>query len=112
MDEIMHNHYILLGIGEWKAKRGAGLAPTWHSAGMSSSAPSIYIGGGHSSVLHDKVMLKGFIIRISSDRVPRRCSTATVCRRYHLLHSGLRVGGPHPMHHDGNLLLFLRSPPE
>ena len=41
---------------------------------------------------------------------PRRCSTAAVRRRYHLLHSRLRVGGPHPMHHDGNFLQFLRSP--
>ena len=86
--------------------------PTWHPAEMSSSAPSIYIGGGHSGVLHNKAMLKGLIIRISGDRVPRRCATAAVRRRYHLLHSRLRVGGPHPMHHDGNFLQFLRSPSE
>ena len=78
MDEIMHNHYILLGTGEWKAARGVSPAPTWLPTGMSSSAPSVYIGSGHSGVLHDKALLKGLIIRISGDRVPRRCSPATV----------------------------------
>ena len=112
VDEIMHNQYIPLGTGEWKAARGAGPDPTWHSAWMSSSAPFVYIGSGHSGVLHDKALLKGLIIRISGDRVPRRCPTATVYRRYHLLHSRLRVGGLHPMHHDRNFLQFLLSPCE
>ena len=71
-----------------------------------------HVGSGHSSVLHNKALLKGLIIRISSGRIPRRCSPATICRRYHLLQSGLRVNGSHPKHHDGNFLQFLRSPSE
>ena len=110
VDETMHNHCILLGAGEWKAARGMGLAPMWRSIGMSPSAPPVYIGSGHSGVLHDKALLKGLPLGIPGDKIHRSCPIATVRRRYHLLHPRLIVGGSLLIHHDENLLQFLRSP--
>ena len=112
VDETMQNHSILLGASEWKAARGVDPAPTWRPAGMSPSAPSVYISSGHSSVLHDKALLKGINITIPGVKTPRRYPLAIVCRQYHLLHPGLRAGGSLPPHHDGNILQFLRSLPE
>ena len=110
VDETIHNHCILLGAGEWKAARGVDPAPTWRPTGMSPGAPPVYIGSGHSSVLHDKALLKGLTTRIPGDRTPRRCPLAIVRRQYHLLYPGLKAGGSLPTHHDGNILQFLWSP--
>ena len=112
MDEVMHYHNILFSACEWKAARGMDLATARRPAGMPSSGPFFYLGGGYVSFLHNNTMLTGFPHGLPGGRLPWRNPPATLRRRHHLLHSGFGVGGPVPSHHDGDILRLFRAPAE
>ena len=53
VDEVMHYHYILFSASEWKAAGGMASATTGCLAGIPSSTPFVYLGGGYVSFLHN-----------------------------------------------------------
>ena len=70
MDEAMYYHYILLSASEWKTAGGMDSATSGRPTGMSPSVPFVHLGGGYVSVLHNKTMLTGFLLRVPGGRLP------------------------------------------
>ena len=80
MDEVMHYHYILMSVSEWKAAGGMDSAAAEGLARMPSSTPFVYLGGRYVSFLRNKTMLTGFPLGLLGGRLPERIPPATIHR--------------------------------
>ena len=101
LDIALCDHLIMLGPGKWPATRRIVPTITRDPTRLSACPLAVHFGCGDASVLHDTIVFEGLLIGLLDDEFSRGHSFIAVCRRYHILHSGLRDCRSYPITDDG-----------
>ena len=112
MDEALRDCIVLLRPDKWLDARGLVLAVAWNSTRMPARALAIYHGSRCLGILYYEAVLAGPPIGFLDGRTSRGHTATSVCRWYHIFHSGLGDGGPHPLPDDGYICWLLQPPAE